>query len=283
MHKPIPTPRSAGPPESIPAVAPAVAPGAAVPGPNRGEPPRELDGDGDLQSLAWIITHELLEPLRLLRLQTDQLTHSLRPAGDFETARAAAGRIQRQGADLWQRMNDVLAFMRVTTMTLQRQPVSAQAVAESVRTELRRRIQLANGVVQIDGLPDLTADETMLRQLFENLIDNALKFQPPGAHAVVRIRSERVPPPDPGEPGHGHAAWRLRVEDNGIGFDPRHTERIFQPFERLHAPGEYAGTGIGLAIARRIAERHGGTLEAEGAPGAGATFVITWPDPGEER
>jgi signal transduction histidine kinase len=281
MHKPIPTSRSSGPSESIPAAAPEVA--GAAPGPDGAERLRQLDGDGDLQSLSWIITHELLEPLRLLRLQTDQLTHSLRPAGDFETARAAAGRIQRQGADLWQRMNDLLAFMRVTTMSLQRQPVSAQAVAESVRTELRRRIQLANGVVQIEGLPDLIADETMLRQLFENLIDNALKFQPPGAHAVVRLRSERVPPSDAGEPGNGQAGWRLRVEDNGIGFDPRHAERIFQPFERLHAPGEYAGTGIGLAIARRIVERHGGTLEAAGAPGAGATFVITWTDHLEDR
>lgn len=278
MHKAIPTTRSGGPPESIPAATPEEAPLAGAPGPERAERSRELDDHGDLQSLAWIITHELLEPLRLLRLQTDQLTHSLKPAGDLDGARAAAGRIQRQGADLWQRMNDVLAYMRVTTMTVERQPVNAQAVAESVRTELRRRIQLANGVVQIDGLPDLAADETMLRQLFENLIDNALKFQPPGAHAVVRIRSERVPATEPEQVSHRPTSWRLRVEDNGIGFDQRHAERIFQPFERLHAPGEYAGTGIGLAIARRIVERHGGTLQAASAPGAGATFVITWPD-----
>ena len=278
MHKAIPTPRSGRPPESISAAAPEVAPFVAAPAPDRADQPGELDGHGDLQSLAWIITHELLEPLRSLRLQTDLLTQSLRQASDLDAARGAAGRIQRQGADLWQRMNDVLAFMRVTTMTLERQPVSAQTVAESVRSEMRRRIQLANGVVQIDALPDLTADETMLRQLFENLIDNALKFQPPGAHAVVRLRSERVPATHTDQPANGHAVRRLLVEDNGIGFDPRYAERIFHPFERLHGPGEYAGTGIGLAIARRIVERHGGTLQATGVPGAGATFVITWPD-----
>lgn len=269
MHRAIPSTRSGRPQESTSAGTPDVA-----------QLQHALDVvqedaarcQRDLQGLSWIITHDLLEPLRSLRLQTDHLTHALKQSGDLEAARAASGRIQRHGADLWQRMNDVLAFMRVATMAQQRQRVNVHELVESVRSELARRIELANGVVQIEALPEVMADETLMRQLFENLIDNALKFQPPGAHAMVRIRGERI------EGDARPCLWRISVEDNGIGFEARHAERIFHPFERLHPAGEYAGTGIGLAISRRIAERHGGTLQATGEPGAGATFVITWPD-----
>jgi signal transduction histidine kinase len=107
--------------------------------------------------------------------------------------------------------------------------------------------------------------------LLQNLIGNGLKFQKPGENPVVKVSSEAVAPPD------GAAAWRIIVEDNGIGFDEKYRDRIFQIFQRLHGRNEYEGTGIGLAICRKIVERHGGVIAAHSSPGAGAKFVITLP------
>ena len=110
------------------------------------------------------------------------------------------------------------------------------------------------------------ADPLQMHQLLLNLVGNALKFHRPGVPPVVRVRAE-----------HRRGTLRIVVEDNGIGFEARHAERIFTPFQRLHARHEYEGTGIGLAIARRIAERHGGAVEAEGTPGEGSRFTVSLP------
>jgi signal transduction histidine kinase len=115
-------------------------------------------------------------------------------------------------------------------------------------------------------------DRGRIEQLLQNLIGNGLKFQKPGETPLVKVGAESVVLPD----GLG-AAWRITVEDNGIGFDEKYSERIFQIFQRLHGRSEYEGTGIGLAICRKIVERHGGTITANSSPGAGAKFVITLP------
>jgi signal transduction histidine kinase len=123
----------------------------------------------------------------------------------------------------------------------------------------------------------IEADRTQMAQLLQNLVGNAIKYRHPARASRVEVRAERIAGPPPA-PGAAPEDWlRLTVSDNGIGFDPVHRDRIFAPFQRLHGRAEYAGTGIGLAIVRKIAERHGGRVSAEGRPDAGASFTVDLP------
>jgi signal transduction histidine kinase len=119
-------------------------------------------------------------------------------------------------------------------------------------------------------MPTVTGSALQMRQLFQNLIANGLKFHRDGVPPEVRVEVTRAR-------GGRSGTWEFQVSDNGVGFDDRHAERIFAPFHRLHSRQAFAGTGIGLAICRRIVERHGGAISAHGVPGAGATFTVTLP------
>jgi signal transduction histidine kinase len=125
--------------------------------------------------------------------------------------------------------------------------------------------------VEVGVLPAIIADRLQMARLFQNLIGNALKFQRPDVPPVVRISSEYISSPEE------VPCCRIVVEDNGIGFEDKHAGRIFQVFQRLHGRGEYDGSGIGLSICRKIAERHGGSITASGQPGSGAKFTVTLP------
>jgi signal transduction histidine kinase len=227
----------------------------------------------DLLGFASILANDLLEPLRTIRAVTERLPGTLRHRPD--DAREALERIQSSTAQMQLLIQDLLTLARAGAVAYQRQRVDLQALAESVRGDLETRIRVANGKVTIERLPTVEADDTQLRQLFEQLIDNALKFQPPGKAPWVQVHAERVPASggDAPEP----PVWQITVEDNGIGFDPRYAERIFHPFERLHGQGR-GGSGIGLTICRRIVERHHGTIRALGDVGQGAKFIFTLPE-----
>jgi signal transduction histidine kinase len=158
------------------------------------------------------------------------------------------------------------------------QPVDLGLVVSDVLSDLDERITISGGQVHAGPLPTLLANPFQMRQLFQNLIANALKFHPDGVapqvHIDATLRSD----------GRGSKArrdrisgWEIRVSDNGIGFDKKHAERIFAPFQRLHGRQAYEGTGMGLAICRRIVALLGGTITATSQPGKGATFVITLP------
>lgn len=136
--------------------------------------------------------------------------------------------------------------------------------------DLEVLIESKGAVIDIGPMPTISADPTQMRQMFQNLLANAMKFQGEGAVAQVVIRAE--PATCGGRPG-----WRITVRDNGIGFEQHHAERIFAPFQRLHGRSEFGGSGIGLAIVRRIVERHGGTITAQSALGQGAVFNILIP------
>ncbi len=133
-------------------------------------------------------------------------------------------------------------------------------------SNLQVSIRDKRAVITVDRLPDIFADGTQISLLFQNLIGNALKFQKPDTVPDIRISSRRE-----GD------VWMFAVADNGIGIDPQYTERIFKIFQRLHAKGEYEGTGIGLAICKRIVERHGGEITLRSEPGAGSTFLFSIP------
>jgi signal transduction histidine kinase len=148
-----------------------------------------------------------------------------------------------------------------------------------VIADLEARVVELNAQIDVGDLPVIEADPTQMRQLIQNLVSNALKFHREGEAPVVRIRSETIVGHPARFPGESASVDRcvITLEDNGIGFDAKHVERMFTAFERLHSRSAYEGTGIGLSIARKIAWRHGGHISAVGQPGNGATFTITLP------
>ena len=165
-------------------------------------------------------------------------------------------------------INDLLALSRVGTQGRPFVATDPGAVVARVLRWLERALAESGGEVVVVGvLPTVLADAGQLEQLFQNLIANALKFRRPGERPRVEVTAER-----------GEGEWVFAVRDNGIGFEPQFAEQIFLVFQRLHTRAEYAGTGVGLAICKKIVERHGGRIWAEGALGAGATFRFTIPD-----
>ncbi len=227
--------------------------------------------NGELEQFAYVASHDLQEPLRKIQAFGDRLK------GKYSTTLGPEGvdylaRMQNAAARMQLLIQDLLSLSRVASNTKPFAQVDLGEVARVVISDLEVRIQERGGRVEAADLPVVFGDRGQLAQLFQNLIGNGLKFQKPGESPVVKVSSETVPLPD----GAG-AAWRITVEDNGIGFEEKYRERIFQIFQRLHGRSEYEGTGIGLAICRKIVERHGGVIAAHSSPGAGAKFVITLP------
>jgi signal transduction histidine kinase len=175
-------------------------------------------------------------------------------------------------------LHDLLTLSRVTSKAQPFERVNLRKVVEDVVSDLEVRIEQTGALVEIGVLPVIDADAGQMRQLLQNLISNALKFQAPGTRPEVIIsgktvdNAESLPGSMPGE-----EICQIVVRDNGIGFDERYLDRIFQVFQRLHSRSDYEGTGIGLAVCRKIAERHGGTISAKSAEGEGATFIVTLP------
>jgi signal transduction histidine kinase len=221
--------------------------------------------NAELEQFASIASHDLQEPLRKVRAFTEQVTvleaERLSEKGReyLQRANNAAERMQRLILDL-------LKFSRVTTQARPFVQVDLEQVARETLDDLSVEVERIGAVVRVGQLPTITADATQMRQLIQNLLSNALKF-----------RRERVVPEIRIEASVADGQVRLAVRDNGIGFEPRYSGRIFKVFERLHGRSEYPGTGIGLALCRKIAERHGGEIVAESEPGAGATFTVILP------
>ena len=218
----------------------------------------------ELEQFAAIASHDLKEPLRTISSYTELLARNLDGQMDQRTRQYLdfAG----QGARRMHRLiDDLLAFARLgATAERDLAEIETQPLAAAVVASLHAAVQEARAVVHCGALPAVRADATQFRQLMQNLIANALKFSPPPA--TVMISGERRGP------------WcEFQVRDLGIGFDMRFAERIFLPFQRLHARSEYSGTGIGLALCKKIVEMHGGAIRAVSAPGAGATFSFTLP------
>jgi PAS domain S-box-containing protein len=219
----------------------------------------------ELEDFAYVASHDLQEPLRKIQafgeLLESKHAEALPPqARDYiDRMRSAAKRMQVL-------INDLLTFSRVATKAQPFVPVDLNAVAREVAKDLEVRAHEVGGRIDIGPLPSIDADPLQMRQLLQNLAANALKFHRPDVPPVVAVT---------GELRNGNCV--LTVSDNGIGFDEKYADRIFTMFERLHGRGKYDGTGIGLAICRRIVERHGGTIVARSTPGEGSTFLVTLP------
>jgi PAS domain S-box-containing protein len=232
----------------------------------------------ELQDFASVASHDLQEPLRKIQAFGDRLKTRYAPQLS-EEGRDYLARMQNAAGRMQTLINDLLTFSRVTTKARPFAEVDLGQVAREVLSDLEVRLEQVGGRVEIGRLPALEADPLQMRQLLQNLIGNALKFRRPDEPPVVRVSAEAVERADASAapPARPRAAYRIAVADNGIGFDEKYLDRIFTVFQRLHGRNAYEGNGVGLAVCRRIAERHGGSITAESSPGRGATFYVTLP------
>ncbi|WP_373184696.1 PAS domain S-box protein [Halopseudomonas sp.] len=218
----------------------------------------------ELQDFAFIASHDLQEPLRKVQAFGERLE---RRADQLdETGRDYLNRMRQASGRMQNLIQDLLSYSRVTTRGGALEVVSLDRVLDGVLADMETTIENAGGTIQRQPLANVQGDVRQLGQLLQNLLSNALKFHRQDESPVIRVYGEN------GEDGN----WTLSVADNGIGFDEKYLDRIFNPFQRLHERQQFTGTGIGLAIVRKIAERHQAGLSARSEPGVGSVFSVTF-------
>jgi signal transduction histidine kinase len=228
---------------------------------------RELERSNDaLDEFAAVASHDLQEPLRKILSFGEQLVATAGPALEGD-ARRHVERMLGAADRMRTLISDLLTYSQVATRVVPFAATDLAGVAREVVADLEATIADASGRIEIGELPVIDADRAQMRQLLQNLLGNALKYRRKDVPPVVRLSSACS----------GGRNCTITVADNGIGFNDRYAEKIFKMFERLHARTQYAGSGIGLAICRKIVERHSGTIAATSTAGQGATFTVTLP------
>ncbi len=232
----------------------------------------------DLEQFAYVASHDLQEPLRKIRAFGDRLEVKCQDLLD-ETAQECVSRMQSAAARMQELIEGLLTLSRVTRKARDFVQVDLGEIVAQVVGDLEAQIERVNGQVEVGKLPTIQAEPLQIRMLLQNLIANALKFHRPEEPPVVKIEAHYVLPREQRQSRKSltQEKCRITVEDNGIGFDQQYAERIFGIFQRLHPRDVYEGTGIGLAICRRIVEYHGGQISAQGTPGKGSTFEVLLP------
>lgn len=229
---------------------------------------RELRRSNDeLREFAHVASHDLRQPLRtigsFIDLLVSHLGDRIDPTADEYAQFVRSGVLRMQ-----QLISDLLTYAQIGGRQPPMRPVDMTRVLDAVLCGLRVALDEAEADIRLSDMPEIVGDEIQLTQLLQNLIENAIKFRAEGRRPEVEISAERQ-----------SRGWLFRVIDNGIGIPAAQAERIFQMFKRLHGQERYPGSGIGLALARKIAERHGGRLWLESVEGEGTTFYFTVPDP----
>lgn len=229
----------------------------------------------ELQQFAFIASHDLQEPLRKIH-SFGELLKATCEDGLTPPGRDYLERMQKAALRMQNLIEDLLRLSRVTTKAQPFIAVNLAQITQEVISDLEVLIQQTGGLVEVGELPTIQADPLQMRQLLQNLIGNALKFHRPDTPPIVKIYSKYFS-------NHLNKVFicyqfcEIIVEDNGIGFEEKYLDRIFNVFQRLHGRREYEGTGIGLALCRKIAERHSGTITAQSTPGQGSKFIVTLP------
>jgi len=219
----------------------------------------------ELQDFAFVAAHDLQEPLRKIQTFCDMAQKRCVSTLD-STGQEYLDRVIASASRMRQLVSDLLQFSRAASISEPFEAIDLVKAALEAADVFEDTIKETAGLIEIETMPQIDADEIQILRIFQNLIDNALKFrseEPP--RIVVYAKQD------------GTEICEIFVKDNGIGFDQKYAERIFKPFQKLHRRNEYAGTGIGLTICRKIAERHGGSIRAESEPGKGSTFIIRLP------
>ena len=227
----------------------------------------------ELEAFAHVASHDLQEPLRKIQTFSSLVRQDAGEALPPEAAHSLS-RVEAAAARMSRLIKDLLDLSRVEHEDDLREQVPLEDVLEDVRRDLYVRIEETGATVEAGPLPTVHAVRTQMHQVLLNLVGNAVKFHRPGVPPHVRVSAMPITLP---RAAGAVPAVRLSVEDNGLGFDEKHLGRIFSPFQRLHPTGTYDGTGIGLPLARRIVERHGGHITARSTPGTGTTFVVDLP------
>jgi len=232
----------------------------------------------ELEQFAYVASHDLQEPLRKVQAFCDRLASRYASVLDSR-GQDYLSRMQSAAARMQSMIEDLLTLSRVTTRGRPFQPTDLRQVLKEALSDLEMRVKRTQARVLAGKLAVVDADPVQIRQLLGNLVGNALKFQKQGALPEIKVygKVDRESPPSAADGGSPSPFYHLHVEDNGIGFDEKYLEKIFQPFQRLHGRGEYEGSGIGLATCRKIAERHGGRITARSIPGKGSDFVVSLP------
>ena len=227
----------------------------------------------ELGEFAHVASHDLQEPLRKVRAFTSRLLASLDPGQLNERQRDYAARLDAAAERMQQRIDDLLVLARVGREQPARQAADLNSVVARALSDLSIAIERSGAQVHVNELPTIQAEPAHFELVFQNLVSNAIKFARADTPPRIQISAQSHAPP-----AHDDRDWvRLRVADNGIGFDPQYADRIFRPFERLHGRDEYQGSGVGLSIVRRVAELYGGSATADGIPGNGACFELILP------
>lgn len=222
----------------------------------------------DLENFASLAAHDLQEPLRKIQAFADRIV--ARDAERMsEQGNVYLGKLLDASGRMRALISDLLMLARVSTHGGEARLMNLGNAVRDALQDLELKIEETGARIVAAELPDVRADPSQVRQLFLNLIGNALKFRHAERTPVIEVKASRLP----------EGPVQVEVVDNGIGFDVRHAERIFKPFQRLHTRAEYEGTGIGLAVCQRIVERHGGSISADGRPQEGAVFRFTLPTP----
>lgn len=217
----------------------------------------------DLEAFASVAAHDLQEPVRKIRAFADRARTAIE-TGDMDRALSFLERVDASADRMQGLLDDLLTLARVGGQQPDRRVLDlGQLIRETAEELMSTRDDVT---IEVEEIPPVEADPVHARQLFANLLGNAMKFTRPNVPPRVSISGELA----------GDLV-NIRISDNGIGFDDEYRERIFRPFERLHGRSTYEGTGVGLALCRTIAERHGGSITASGRPGEGATFVVSLP------